>query len=134
IKTIQDSINSFAGVERRFEMIYDENFKIIDDHYANVRNIDVTLSTLSEMEFNNFHMLYAIRGNRGVNLNKETAEKTAEWLKKLDPKTFYATLSKDVVMKKDEVSKEELEIFLSVMKENNIDVKVFDTLEESVKS
>src|SRR5699024_5101449 len=82
----------------------------------------------------NFHMLYAIRGNRGVNLNKETAEKTAEWLKKLDPKTFYATLSKDVVMKKDEVSKEELEIFLSVMKENNIDVKVFDTLEESVKS
>lgn len=133
ISQIQQSINTFAGVERRFEMIYDEEFQIIDDHYANVRNIEVTLNTLSHMKYNDFHMLYAIRGNRGINLNRETAEKTAEWLKKLNPKTFYATLSEDTVMSKDAVSKEEKEVFLEVMKENGIDVKIFNTLEESVK-
>ncbi|EFI42252.1 Mur ligase family protein [Peptoniphilus sp. oral taxon 386] len=132
VDIIKKSISAFSGVERRFEMIYDEKFKIIDDHYANVKNIDVTLETLSKMKYKNFRMLYAIRGNRGVNLNRETAEETAKWLKKLDAKTFYATLSKDTVSKKDEVSKEELEIFLNIMEKYNINVKVFDNLENSV--
>ncbi|SHH66787.1 UDP-N-acetylmuramoylalanyl-D-glutamate--2,6-diaminopimelate ligase [Anaerosphaera aminiphila DSM 21120] len=129
---IIEAMKEFSGVERRFEMIYDEDFKIIDDHYANSRNIEVTLSTLSKMQYSNFRMVYAIRGNRGVNLNRESAEMTAQWLKKLKPKTFYATLSKDTVTSKDEVSDEELKVFCEVMSENNIDVKIFDTLEESV--
>lgn len=132
IDKIQSSLNSFSGVERRFEMIYDKQFKIVDDHYANVRNIDVSLETLSKMQYKNFRMLYAIRGNRGVHLNEECAEKTAKWLKELSVKTFYASLSKDTVGPKDEVSKEELEIFKKVMKDNSIDVEIFDTLEESV--
>lgn len=134
IKSIEKSINEFSGVERRFEMIYDEEFQIIDDHYANSRNIEVTLDTLSKMDYEDFHMIYAIRGNRGVNLNRDTAEKTAEWLKKLNPKTFYATLSKDTVSKKDEVSEAEKEVFLEVMKENEIDVKIYDTLEDGINN
>lgn len=134
IETIQKSINSFTGVERRFEMILDEDFKIIDDHYANIKNIDVTLETLSKMDYKDFNLLYAIRGSRGVNLNRETAEETAKWLKVLKPKTFYATLSEDTVTSKDIVKKEELEVFLDVMNRNNIDVKIFPKLEEGVKS
>ncbi|RVU55261.1 Mur ligase family protein [Anaerosphaera multitolerans] len=134
IKIIQEAMNDFTGVERRFEMIYDEDFKIIDDHYANSRNIEVTLSTLSKMKFADLRMLYAIRGNRGVNLNRESAEMTAQWLKTLKPQTFYATLSKDTVTSKDEVLDEELNVFLEVMKENNIDVEIFDTLEESIEA
>ena len=134
IEKIQKALSSFSGVERRFEMIFDEDFQIIDDHYANSRNIEVTLSTLSKMKYRNLHMIYAIRGNRGVNLNRETAEKTAEWLKKLKPSTFYATLSRDTVSKKDEVSDEEKEVFMKVMGNNNINYEIFENLEEGVRS
>ena len=133
IENIQKSLFEFTGVERRFELIYDEKFQIIDDHYANIRNIDVTLDTLSKMDYKDFHMLYAIRGSRGVNLNRETAELTANWLKKLNYKTFYATLSKDTVKRKDTVTSDELEIFKKVMNDNNINYKIFETLEDGVK-
>ena len=46
VETIQKSLAEFIGVERRFEIIFEEDFKIIDDHFANSGNIDVTLGTL----------------------------------------------------------------------------------------
>src|SRR5699024_8313402 len=61
INTIQDAFRSFSGVERRFQFIYDNDFKIIDDHFANVGNINVTMKTLSLMDYNDFHLIYAIR-------------------------------------------------------------------------
>ncbi|MDO5041580.1 MAG: Mur ligase family protein [Peptoniphilus sp.] len=131
---IVKSLSTFEGVERRFEMIYDAQFKIIDDHYANVKNIDVTLETLSKMEYENLNMLYAIRGSRGVNLNRECAEATAKWLKELKPKHFYATLSRDAVDEKDMVKDEELATFEKVMEDRGIECKIFETLEEAVNT
>ena len=102
-------------------------------HFANEVNIDVTVQTLCKMKYNNLQFLYAIRGNRGVELNFENAMKIVKWKDKLNLKHIYATLSKDVVTWKDEVSEAEKEIFLKVMKENNIEVTLFDTLESAVK-
>ncbi len=62
INTIQSGISRFKGVERRFQFIYDKDFKIIDDHFANVGNINTTMETLSLMEYRDFHLVYAIRG------------------------------------------------------------------------
>lgn len=133
ISIIQKALKEFRGVERRFEMIFDKEFKIIDDHFANEVNIDVTLQTLCKMKYKDVKFLYAIRGNRGRELNFENAMKIVQWKDKLKLKHIYTTLSKDVVTWKDEVSTEEKDIFLKVCKENDIEVTLFDTLEESVK-
>lgn len=133
ISVIQRALKKFRGVERRFEMIFEKDYKIVDDHFANEVNIDVTLETLSKMDYKNLIMLYGIRGNRGVELNEENAKKIVEWKDKLKLNHIYASLSKDTVDWKDEVSDEERDAFLKVMKENRIEVSLFDTLEESVK-
>lgn len=133
VNIIQSGIKRFSGVERRFEMIYDEDFQIIDDHFANVRNIEVTLSTLTKMKYNNLHVLYAIRGSRGVNLNRETSEVAAKWFKDINPENFYATLSEDTVTWKDEVTSEEKKVFYEVMNKNGFDPVLFKTLEEPVR-
>lgn len=133
IKVIQNALSEFSGVERRCEMIYDGKFKVIDDHFANARNIDVTLETISQMKYNDLHILYAIRGSRGVQLNKETSEKIVDWIDKLKPKKITASLSKDVVGSKDVVLNEELEVFQEVMGENGIDVDIIDTLSNSIE-
>lgn len=130
---IQRALKIFRGVERRFEIIFEKDFKIIDDHFANEVNIDVTLETLCKMNYNDIKFLYAIRGNRGVELNEENARKIIEWNDKLKLTEIFATLSKDTVTWKDEVFDAERDIFLKVMEENNIKVTLFDTLEDSVK-
>lgn len=115
-----------------FELIYDEEFKILDDHFANEKNIDATMETLKEMEYKNLNILYAIRGKRGVEVNREITERLVKWINILKPKTFSATLSKDTVSEKDRVTDEELNVFKSVLEKNNIKYKIYDNLEEAV--
>jgi len=132
ITTIQEAINSFKGVERRFQIIYDRGFKIIDDHFANPGNIDVTLETLSMMDYNKLHLVYAIRGNRGVTTNRENAEAIARWAEKLDMNEIIATLSKSHVTEKDRVTQKEVEVFMEVMEEKRIKVHLYDELRDAI--
>lgn len=132
IPVIQSAINAFKGVERRFQIIYDRGFKIIDDHFANPGNIDVTLETISMMDYNRLRLIYAIRGSRGVTTNRENAEAIAKWAKKLNLNEIIGTLSKSTVMEKDRVTKEELEVFLEVMEDNNIKVRIYDEIKDAV--
>ncbi len=131
VVSIRKSLKDFKGVERRFQVIYDKDYKIIDDHFANSKNIAVTMETIEKMDFNKFYILYAIRGNRGENLNRESAEETAKWLKRLGINKIYSTSSVETVTKKDVVFLEEKEAFNKVMKDNDIEVVHLDRLDES---
>ena len=132
IKDIQKGLNEFKGVERRFELIYDKEYKIFDDHFANVGNIDVTLKTLDLMDFNSLVLIYAIRGSRGVVTNKENAEVIVKWSKKIGFNKVIASLSKKTTDKKDKVTNEELNIFKEVMDKSHLEYKIYDTLDKAI--
>lgn len=132
-KIIQQGIQAFKGIERRFECIYDEDFKIYDDHFANAGNIQVTMETLDYMTYDKCHLIYAVRGSRGVTVNKENAEVMALWAKKIGLEEIIATTSKDYVTSKDVVTPEELEVFLEIMNKNHIKVILKDRLEEAIE-
>jgi UDP-N-acetylmuramoyl-L-alanyl-D-glutamate--2,6-diaminopimelate ligase len=131
-ETIKRGLENFQGIERRFECIYQDDFKIYDDHFANTGNIEVTMETLNFMTYEDCHLIYAIRGSRGVTVNKENAEVMAKWAKKIGLKEVIATRSIDFVTDKDKVTSEELQVFLEVMKSAEIKVVLKDTLEEAI--
>lgn len=133
IATIQKSLFEFVGVERRFEIIFEDDFKIIDDHFANSGNIDITLGTLEKMDFNRITLVYAIRGDRGVTVNKENAEAIARWAPRLGIHEVIATLSRSHVTQKDVVSEEELAVFKEVMDEAGINVHLYEELPEAIE-
>lgn len=132
ISTIQKAMNSFKGVERRFQIIYDEKFKIIDDHFANPGNIDVTLETLSMMDYDRLHLVYAIRGGRGVTTNRENAETIVKWANKLGITEITTTLSRSHVAEKDEVTDEEVEVFKKTMDKAGIKTRIYDELSNAI--
>jgi UDP-N-acetylmuramoyl-L-alanyl-D-glutamate--2,6-diaminopimelate ligase len=133
ISIIQESLKNFKGVERRFEFIYEDGFKIIDDHFANSGNIDVTLQTLKYMNYKKLHLVYAIRGNRGLTVNKENALTIAKWAKVLGLKEVTATLSRSHVLEKDTVQIEEAEIFKKVMSSAGINVHLYEQLPDAIE-
>lgn len=132
IPVIQKGLNQFKGVERRFQIIYEDDFMIVDDHFANTGNINASLDTLTKMNYEELHMVYAIRGSRGVITNRESAETLAAWVSQLGLKRIIATKSQDSVGKKDTVQEEELEVFTEVMNEVGVEVVTYDTLQEAV--
>ncbi len=84
------------------------------------------------MTYNDLHFVYAIRGSRGVTVNKENAEAIVKWSKKLGVNEIIATKSIGHVIWKDEVTDEEEQVFLETMKEANIKVHLFDKLEDAI--
>lgn len=133
VTTIQKSLFEFVGVERRFEIIFEDDFKIIDDHFANSGNIDITLGTLEKMDFTRILLVYAIRGDRGVTVNKENAEAIARWAPRLGIHEVTATLSRSHVTQKDVVSEAELAAFMEVMDDAGIQVHLYEELPEAIR-
>lgn len=132
-EVICEGLKNFDGVERRFQYIYENDFIIIDDHFANRGNINVTLETLKYMKYDKFHLVYAIRGNRGVTVNRENAETIMAWKERLGIERIIATKSIGDVGSKDTVKKEEEDVFLDVMDKANIKVDLYDSLEDAIK-
>jgi len=133
ISLIKEALSEFRGVERRFEYIYEDEYIIIDDHFANVKNINSTLETIADMEKNKVHILYAIRGNRGVTVNRENAEALLYWKDKLDLKELVATRSIGSVTTKDTVKESEEEELIKVISNSQIKLIIFDTIKEAVE-
>ncbi|MFP4697568.1 MAG: Mur ligase family protein [Eubacteriales bacterium] len=132
IEIIQKGLRTFGGVERRFEIIYDEDFIIIDDHFANPGNIDVSLKTLKKMNFDDLKLVYALRGNRGITVMRDVANTIIKWAPKLGINEIITSLSKSYTTSKDEVMKEEIEVFNSVLANGGIKVRMFEELEDAV--
>ncbi len=132
LPAIKEAIESFTGVERRFELIFEDDFKILDDHFANSNNINMTLETLQLMNSNNNWLVYALRGGRGVTVNRENAEAIAGWAPRLGIDEVIATLSCSHVEAKDRVAREELEIFQKVMSEAGIKVRLWEELPDAI--
>ncbi len=133
IEVIKEALLYFNGVERRFQYIYENDFIIIDDHFANKGNINVTLETLRHMEYNNLHLVYAIRGNRGVTVNRENAEAVVDWKDILNIDEIIVTKSSEVVTSKDLVSDKEEAVFDEVMNKTDIIIHRYDRLDDAIK-
>lgn len=133
IETIQAGLMAFEGVERRFEFIFEDNFKIVDDHFANSGNIDVTFETMKYMKYNKLRMVYAIRGSRGVTVNRENAESIVKWSKILGFNELIATKSSSLMTVKDVVTPEEEAVFMEIMNAANIKVTLFEELDPALE-
>lgn len=132
IPTIQEALRTFSGVERRFEYIFEGEYKILDDHFANSGNIDVTLGTLQYMDYRNFMLVYAIRGSRGPTVNRENAESIVKWAERLGFTEVIATKSKYHVTEKDIVTDEEEQVFMDVMSRAGIKVHLYEELPAAI--
>lgn len=132
IPVIIEALKSFKGVERRFEFIYEDEFTIVDDHFANIKNINSTLGTLADMDKNRLYIIYAIRGNRGKTVNRENAEALVLWKERLGISELIATRSIGSVGWKDQVAPDEEEIFKEVIGTSDLKLSIYDTLKEAI--
>lgn len=131
-ETIQRSLLAFKGVERRFEFVHEGDFTIMDDHFANPGNINVTLETLRFMDYERLQLVYAIRGDRGPTVNRENAEAIVAWLSRLELNEITATKSVSHVTSKDKVSDEEERVFMETMAAANVKVNLYEELPDAI--
>lgn len=132
LDTIIKGIESYMGIERRFQLVYNREFMVLDDHFANIGNINMTLASLEMMKYKNLYMVYAIRGNRGVTVNEENVNTIIKWKDKIHFDKIIASLSRDTTKKHDYVSDAELEIFERKMEEAGMEYDLRENLRDAL--
>lgn len=133
MEDVRRGIKNFRGVERRFQVLYDKEFKVIDDLLLNQNNIDSCMETINHLDYNELHLVHAIRGNNGADHSTEIAESLAKWFDTMKVNKIILTTASTNTAKKDEVTKEELTAFFTVMEQNDIEVAFFEELDDTLK-
>lgn len=133
VREVISAMESFGGVERRFQYIYDDEFIIIDDHFANMSNINMSLESIVKMDYQKLHLVYAVRGNRGTTVNRENIMTLLQWKDRLHMDEIIGTKSVEIVTAKDKVLDEEMEVFYEELEKSDLKVTVIDELSVAIR-
>lgn len=128
-----NGISTYAGIERRFQQVYNGAYQIYDDHFANAGNVRMTLAATEYMDKKKLHLAFAVRGSRGVTVNREVAEEMALWKDRLPWGKIIVTLSRDITTPKDHVTEDEADIFIKTFREAGYEFTVVETLKAAME-
>ncbi|WP_018131698.1 Mur ligase family protein [Effusibacillus pohliae] len=114
---MRTALDRFAPVVRRMQTLQWNGRLVVDDTAMNPGSILAVLNTFRPEQFGRVHVAFAIRGNRGVSVNRLNAQVLAEWYK-MRPHTrpqLIITSSAGHVGSNDQVSEEEEAAFLETL-------------------
>jgi len=112
-KEVQRGLAAFKGVRRRMEVVYDGEFRVIDDFAHNPASFEAVLEAIAEQNPARLIIVVAIRGNRGPEINAVNARALAKWASCIPASEVIVTSSSDAVGAKDRVTLAEKESFLA---------------------
>ncbi len=130
---IARSLSEFSGVDRRLNVIYDMEYLIIDDFCHNPSGYEAVFETIQALDFNKLIIVNAIRGSRGVEINRSNAKVIGSWCSTMKNVQLFLTLSKDVIKANDKVKDVEILAYKTALDYMGINYCIFDTLEEALK-
>ena len=104
----------------------------MDDYAHNPSGIIATIENSMKKTEEHTYIINAIRGSRGIIVNKQNAEAIVEVLSDKKDYSFILTSSVDVTDRLNKVESEEKEEFLKVLENNNINYKHINHLEKAL--
>ena len=132
-QVIQRALRGFKGVWRRMQVIYREDYIVIDDFSHNPGSYEAAFETVQAMDYNDLYIINAIRGSRGEEINRVNAAAIANWANLLDAKEILVTSSSDVVSREDRVTDGEREVFMAEIKKADVRSRYYHSLESAIE-
>lgn len=114
-KAIEIGLESYRGIFRRLEVIYQDEYTVIDDAAHNPSNIDAVFKAVVQQKPQGISAVYAIRGNRGMKINAAIAQTLANWEKIVPLRPLIITNCKDTAGPQDRVLPDEEMIFRTTL-------------------
>ncbi len=127
LNQITDGVKTYRALNRRFAKLNDEPL-IIDDFAHNPDGIKNTIKETIKLVNDNqkLHVVCAIRGSRGVEINQLNVEALVEVLN--EDINLFLSSSNDVVNDLNYVTPEERKVFFDILNQNNVSYTHFDNL------
>ncbi len=134
--TIADALRTYRPLERRFEKLSDDPL-IYDDFCHNPNGVLATVKALKRVPKDRVVIVFAVRGSRGVDINKEIARalaEGAEYLTSLGRDVhIIVTSSEGRVDETNVVKPEELKAFLHELEKADVPHEHHPKLEDALE-
>ena len=129
---IIEGVKSYRALNRRFAKLNDEPL-IYDDFAHNPDGIRATISETIKLLPKNqtLYVVCAIRGSRGVEINKLNVEALVESIG--ENMELILSSSNDVVNDLNYVTEDERKVFFDTLNENGVEFVHYDNLDECLK-
>ncbi len=128
LNQIQQGLEEFSGVKRRLEVIYDQEFTIIDDFAHNPASLKANFNTLQKFDYNNLIIVHFLKGKRGVAANRRNAKLIANWQQTLKITKLITTAADNRVKPKNKVLPAETAAFKETIAQHGLTVEHYQEL------
>ncbi len=133
MENIAKLLKRTRAIPRRMELIYEGDFSIIDDFSHNPASYEAVFNSVQGLPYKKIHIVNAIRGNRGIDINMENAEVLRLWTQALRVKSLIVTSSTDFIGSEDKVSLQEREAFLEALYKGQVAYSYEEKLRDAIE-
>jgi UDP-N-acetylmuramoyl-L-alanyl-D-glutamate--2,6-diaminopimelate ligase len=127
-----EALASFPASRRRMEIIHRDGFTVLDDTTGHPDSLSALFDIVQKLSFRDLHIVFAVRGRRGEQINRLLAQTLAIWCQKIPAATLVVTQSTDTADDRNRVENGELEAFLAPLDQAGIQVEQRDRLDEAI--
>jgi UDP-N-acetylmuramoyl-L-alanyl-D-glutamate--2,6-diaminopimelate ligase len=129
---IQAALGEFPPPRRRMEVIHRGRFSALDDTVGHPDSITACFEVAAQLTEGSIHVVFAVRGQRGVLVNRQSADALAIWSQQIPLRTLIITTSNGQAPKNRLVTSDERAAFLQGLRENGIGFEECTDLEEAI--
>ncbi|GAB6098910.1 UDP-N-acetylmuramoyl-L-alanyl-D-glutamate--2,6-diaminopimelate ligase [Halanaerocella petrolearia] len=133
LNDIKQGLESFTGIKRRMELIYDQDFTIVDDFAHNPASLTANFKTIKDLDYDNLTIIHFLKGKRGVAANRLNAQLIADWKERLNLREIITTRADSEVISKNKVLTHEENAFTKIIKEADIKINNHKNLTPAIK-
>ncbi len=129
-----DYCNALKGPKRRLELVYNQEFKVIDDIGHNPICYDSVFETIQSINYKNLHIIIGINSNGDVQLNSYNAYSFCSGLRMLNYYNLITTCSIDFMSNgKSKFLESQKAAFHNILFKNSIRFEHKDYLNEAIQ-
>ncbi len=133
---IAEGLRTYRPLKRRFERLSEDPL-IVDDFCHNPDGVLATVRALRRLGKDRAVIVFAIRGSRGTEINREIARALVEGARELEREgvevRILATDSEGLVDEANVVRDEEREVFLEELRRGGVEWEHFNRLEDALE-
>ena len=132
IEHVQAAVASMPTPRRRMQIVHRGRFTVLDDTVAHPDAISAVFEGAARLPHRRLHIVYAIRGRRGVEINRRDAEAIAIWLRRVPAATVVVTASEEATDAANWVQAEEEDVVLRVLRTHVPGVEYRPRLDDAI--
>ena len=114
------------------EILHNGEFLVLDDTVGHPDSISAHFEVVEALAPERVHLAFAIRGQRGRRINRESARSLAIWCERIRPASLVVTSSVEAADERNRVEEGEREAFLDVLTAANIPFSEQARLDQAV--